>query len=377
MSVSSGEGMFRLVDRYSSMGNHRTGSVVDAETARWIADELSALGLTVEIESVPFEGWDCTASVIVGGRDVQHLAMPYEWTGSVDTDRVLVEELDAGFGGDASVIDGAIARAVDGGFHAAVLATRHPAGLLRGINRTLDRERGGVPVFLVAGREFEALQREDVRVIASAACRPASTTNLVGTNPAAMNRRGLMLTTPLTGWFGCAGERGTGLAVLLNLVERLVERRQLMVVLTGGHELGWFGAHRWVDAHTDESRRIDGIVHLGASLAAEEDGPNGRELSRSRLALSSLDEAALAPIIDPLGRIGLRVRPSSSLWIGEGEAWARLARPLLSITGAGAAFHTPEDVAESSTSAASLARVAEAVAAATAAFDTVTRAFDQ
>ena len=62
------------------------------------------------------------------------------------------------------------------------------------------------------------------------------------TEPAIINleaRNGLeavLITTPLTGWFGCAGEQGTGVAVLLDLVERFADR-PLLVLATGGHEL--------------------------------------------------------------------------------------------------------------------------------------------
>ena len=62
--------------------------------------------------------------------------------------------------------------------------------------------------------------------------------------------RRLVLTTPLNGWFGAAGERGAGITVLRHVAERLADR-PLTVVATGGHELGCLGAYAWVDRCTE------------------------------------------------------------------------------------------------------------------------------
>jgi hypothetical protein len=109
---------------------------------------------------------------------------------------------------------------------------------------------------------------------------------------------------------------------------------------------------------------IGAVVHLGASLAVEANGPSGRALINSRVAMTSLPPNVSAPIASVVESIGLALQSSCTRWACEGEAWSRLDRPLLSFTGAGPDFHTPNDTADRVTSPAALAYVSDAVAAA-------------
>lgn len=381
--------LFAIVEQYEEFGDHRTGTGPDHLTAAWMGDRLRAAGLVARVEAVPFDRWAYTSTLTVAGDAVDHLPVFYEWTGEVNTANVWVDEVDQRLGGDPGVIDRHVAAARARGAEAVILATKHPTGSLVAINRPIGRVSGGMPTVLVPGRELNRLRRGPVQLTACAELVPATTTNIVAVNAMnamnAMDGPRLVLTTPLTGWFGCAGERGTGIAVLLDLVARFAATRPLTVVCTGGHELGWFGADQIVDQIFDSIADgggerigpsladISSIVHLGASLAAEQDGANGRQLAPNRLALTSCSDRSMGQVRASLSSVGLSLTAESSFWVGEGEAWSRLAAPLLSVTGAGVAFHTPEDVAAAVTSPGALRRVADAVADATAAFDDLAR----
>jgi hypothetical protein len=65
--------------------------------------------------------------------------------------------------------------------------------------------------------------------------------------------------------------------------------------------------------------------------------------------------------------------PEPDAWLGEGEVWSELDLPMLSVTGAGPWFHTPEDTPSNSTSPESLAVCAAALGEAVEAFDTAAR----
>ena len=173
-----------------------------------------------------------------------------------------------------------------------------------------------------------------------------------------------MLTTPLNGWFGAAGERGTGIAVLRHVAERLADR-PLTVVATGGHELGYMGAYAWVDRCTEPPACV---AHIGASLAVETPVGGGRRLIDSRIAMTTLGESAARGAAAALDGAGITLRCDSDTWLGEGEAWSLLGVPVLSTTGAGPDFHTPSDTPERATSPRALATVADAVHRAVAAF---------
>lgn len=213
---------------------------------------------------------------------------------------------------------------------------------------------------LAAGCDLATLRDGTPTLSISGRIEAGETYNVVARNP--VPGTPLLLTTPLTGWFGCAGERGTGLAVLLHLVNELKDL-PLLVVLTGGHELGYFGAHRWVDECVD---RPQAIVHIGASIAVDEPVVDGerRKLTAMRLAMCSLGADRCAGIDQALAGAELAATVSTEHFIGEGEAWSRLGVPLLSTTGAGVDFHTPEDLAPRVTSPASLAAVGDAMSAA-------------
>jgi hypothetical protein len=361
--------LFKLVTDYEALGDHRTGSAVDMETADWFAEHLELAGMSVSRETVNFTGWHCDASVRIDRHEIACLPVPYEWQGTIDTDRVAVIDLDPGLGVDLSVINEPVARAREAGFEAAVCATRHPNGLLRAINRPVHATATNFPVFLVAGQHLATLTAGDVHVRASAEAMPSTTTNVFAHNGRSGNH--VLLTTPLTGWFACAGERGTGIAVLLDLVTRLVHERPLCVLATGGHELGYIGAEHWVAnqlrASDRRSEDVGCIVHIGASAAVEATVLDGRQLIETRRATTSLNAERSRVIANSLRLIGLELATSSSTWHGEAESLCRLQVPMLSLTGAGAEFHTPDDRAEAVTSPASLARVADAFYEATVA----------
>jgi Iap family predicted aminopeptidase len=355
--------LFELVCAYEALGLHRTGSKVDRATVNWLAEQLKICGFTVREDAVPFVGWESDVVLMVGGIETHCLAVPYEWEGLIDTTSVAVVDLDAGLGGDISVIAEPVRQARADGFDAVVFATRHPSGFLRAINRPLNAEATDFPVFLVGGGQLAALQSSVVHIRASAQTVAASTTNVVADNGGTGPR--LMLTTPLTGWFRCAGERGTGVAVLLDLVTRLSDDVAITVVATGGHELGCFGAHSFVDTWMQNGALHDSgitsIMHIGASVAVETRGPQGRLLIATRRSMTSVNESESMTLREALSPIGLALASSPTTWIGEAQAWQHFGLPLVSITGAGNHFHTPEDRAFDVTSPAALGTVADAI----------------
>src|SRR4029450_2643853 len=76
----------------------------------------------------------------------------------------------------------------------------------------------------------------------------------------------LVITTPLTGWFTCAGERGTGIAVALELARELGSSMPVVVIATTGHALENYGTRQQLEAGLGFAPRA--VIHIGASLAA-------------------------------------------------------------------------------------------------------------
>ena len=347
--------------QYAALGHHRSGTDRDAATTEWFVDLMSDLG-EVTSSVVGFERYDVAGELTAGGRLIDHLALYYEFTGEVDTSDVAVRLFDPLAGGFPGVADELIEETKRAGHEALVICTDHPGGDLVAINRDLAAGPSGLPTVLVAGRHYGTLASSAVRLRLRAELVPGNTANIELSNDQPGRR--LVLTTPLNGWFGAAGERGTGIAILRHVAERLTDCA-LTVVATGGHELGYMGAYAWVDRCTEPPACV---AHLGASLAVETAVGGSRRLIDSRIAMTTLGESAARGVAAALDYAGITLRCDSDSWLGEGEAWSLLGVPVLSTTGAGPDFHTPSDTSERATSPGALATVAEAVHRAVAAF---------
>jgi hypothetical protein len=292
-----GDRLFGLVEEHTAFGDHRTGSEADHATTGWVAQQLADRGLDVEVASYGFDRWQAHGDVTIDGESVEHLALHGEWEGAVPEGPVLAAGYSVGFGGEQS-FEGVAAAAQSSGYMSAVLATEHPHGSLVGVNRAPGEETG-FPIVLVPGREagrLEGVEGRSIRVSLTTETSPGTSANVIATN--GVVGRPLLLTTPMTGWFGCAGERGTGLAVMFDLVERLSDR-PLMVLSTAGHELQYDGVKRWV---ADRRLEATAVVHVGAAVGSElPDDAGRRALAPTRLAFcggstaTASVEEALAP----------------------------------------------------------------------------------
>ncbi|MEM8708154.1 MAG: hypothetical protein AAGE98_16950, partial [Actinomycetota bacterium] len=127
----------------------------------------------------------------------------------------------------------------------------------------------------------------------------------------------------------------------------------------GGHELDYLGVRQWV-ASTNERPRA--IVHVGASVAVDEATDAGdRRLIPTRLAMTDADGTTADRVADALAPAAFIFRPGTESWLGESEVFCDMGVPMLSFTGSGIDFHTPEDTASRATSPASLELTAAAI----------------
>src|SRR5262245_5513272 len=360
-----GARLYATVCEYTAIGaHHRTGTAEDARTLDWFEDRVRALGGTTERQPWSFDRYDAEWAVTVDGENVAALPLFYEGTGQIDSTRPLVASASAVPAGAFAEWPAIVSEARSAGAPVAVVATRSPVGQLVAPNRAPAPPGSGLPALLVAGALADRLPAACVHVRLAARVVEGGTGNVIGRIGAGADRDRILLTTPLSGWFRCAGERGTGIAVMLGVAERLAaEGVPLMINGNSGHELVDLGADRFADTRP-EARAI---VHFGASVAAgERDGDDLRLTDGVRIrGWLPGTGAALAAAFAPLGKVpqaipdAERTRPES--WVGEARAWCALGRPLLSMAGGFPLFHTPEDVPERATSPALLGRVHDAV----------------
>lgn len=83
----------------------------------------------------------------------------------------------------------------------------------------------------------------------------------------------LVLSTPRSGWFACAGERGPGLAIWLLLADWLVGADlgvNVVLFCSSGHERGHAGVGRFLAEGAPTTGRTALWFHLGANCAARD-----------------------------------------------------------------------------------------------------------
>ena len=354
--ATDGEALYGLVEEYTGFGDHRTGTTVDDETREWFADELAARGAAVDESAYEFVRFEGATQVTGGGRVLPSMPLWYSAEGIVDVDGLGVEPLEMLAGVWALDLDDRIAASAALGAPAVVLTT---GDRLVAHNREPMAPTPGPPVVLVG---LDGADPGPVAVSFAGLLEAARSATVLG-------RLGdgapVVVTTPLTGWFRCAGERGTGIAIALELAARLAERARVLVVGTTGHELGGLGVR---DALGRLGDRPGAVIHLGASLAAADRGDDGAlELSMLRRALVDADGPTRARVGEALEPAHLPVAPEGADWSaggGEGAMWRGPDVAVLSVQGSFGRFHSPDDLPDEVTTPDLLARVGDALVAA-------------
>jgi hypothetical protein len=162
----------------------------------------------------------------------------------------------------------------------------------------------------------------------------------------------IVVSTPQSGWFRCAGERGPGIALFLGLA-RWASRRpsgaSFLFVSTSGHELGGLGMRAFLKELAPPPDRVLCWIHLGAGIATyawEETstGPNRLQAPDSRRTLMSSPD--LVPLLTTTfaGLTGLT--PTVDRAVGEFEFLVKAGYRSFGIAAAHRFHHTPADSPE-------------------------------
>ena len=362
MGVSRlGTHLYEVVREYAAIGaHHRTGTPEDARTLDWFEDRVRALGATTERQPWVFDRYDAEWRVTLDGADIDALPLFYEATGELESTGPFTGAVSAVSAGAFSTWPTIVEQARSVGTPLAVIATLSPSGRLFVPNRTPARSGSGLAALLVAGDLADRLRTASIRARLSARIVPGRTSNVIARLGPGADRDRVLLTTPLSGWFRCAGERGTGIAVMLAVAERLAaEGVPLLLNGNSGHELVDIGAHRFAETKPV----VRGIFHFGASVAAgQREGDDLRLTEGVRIrAWAPGAHARLTSALAPLDKTPVMIddatRGNPDSWVGEARAWCRLDRPLISMAGGFPLFHTPEDVPDRATSPVLLERV--------------------
>jgi len=344
-----------VVAAYDRQGWHRTATTVDNESAEWLVAELNSRGVHGQVQAFPFRRVDANpCRVWAGDWETTGQAMPDgllpplgvtvtgTFADSPGPGRIALARMDQH--GQNSVLDkmrnepwDAIVAVIEG----------TPTGLTVR-NAWYYENPGGPPIVQVAAPAWEHLSAlksrgESINLECGAARADVTAANVVarvaGTQP---GLPAIVVLTPRSGWWHCAGERGGGIAAWLEVAREVRAaplKRDVVFLATTGHELNFLGIRRYLDYDPALAKAAMLWVHLGANVGAA-DSPTIVRAAEPGLidAVNAVDRESLGSAINPECQI--LSRPAGGEAMVVSEAGGRY----VSMVGKGfALFHSTED----------------------------------
>jgi hypothetical protein len=327
-----------LVAAYDNLGYHRTGLDTELKTGQLLCNAISNPGGKIEFHKFPYLHCASESSVRLDHHEINSIPLHYESANTVrNSSNVEIASVDTS---QAEIqvhteIQKIMERAKRNLRDAVVLATQCDSNSLHALNVT-PTLKNNLPVILVPGSEAYCLSSQAIAVESETFLSEKTGTNIVAHFGDHKLEDSLVITTPISGWFHCAGERGTGISVAINLAAYLGSGRPVSLVLTTGHELGYLGGFEFTSSL--EQGPV-GVIHIGSCVGA----CNSELITYTNLAADQY-RAIENIVTDITEKIISVARPlETTNWVGESECWARFGCPVLSIAGSNSLFHTPED----------------------------------
>jgi hypothetical protein len=374
----SGAKLYEDVIAYYNLGEHRTATEGDQRTSQWLIERLRAAGLKATFQSFSLRQFFVRQTrLTIADKSIRAFPLWFPRSTGPDpingTIAVLDKRAEQGslrgklalvkFPAEAaaatlkgSIQSRLIDEAAKAGASAVVAVTESATKEIVALNSPAGAEPWPIPVVLVGARDESALM---------AAARLNTKTSLLldgeddpdakAKNVIARVDRGkdlIVVSTPQSGWFRCAGERGPGIALFLGLA-RWASRRpsgaSFLLVSTSGHELGGLGMRAFLKELAPPPDRVVCWMHLGAGIATyawEETatGPNRLQEPDSRRTLMSSPD--LVPLLTTTfaGLAGLT--PTVGRAVGEFEFMLKAGYRSFGIAAAHRFHHTPADSPE-------------------------------
>lgn len=380
----SGKNLYSDVKAYANFGDHRTGSSADNATSEWILRGLRDAGVDASLQ--PFalnQFFPSKNELIVAGQPISIFPHWFPKSTVVTSESGLlshsiVASMKPFHQADLS---GAIAylspekaglwyqvnisslakQAANKGALALVVAIPHPSGeiYMRNAAEPWLQKPLPIPAAVIASGSHSLISQLILTghsaslTLSGSLDEKAQANNVIGRLE--RGKRWIVVSTPTSGWFQAAGERGGGVALFLGLARwlPLVEsNHSILFVANSGHELNYMGAHQSMNT-LPSAEQVDLWLHLGASIGARRwsESPDGLtpldRVHQYNLLFAhprwlSLAKSAFKEVPD------LKVESTAKLPAANGELVGFIDRgyPALGMVGNHRFFHTPRDLAD-------------------------------
>ncbi len=387
----AGAAMLQDVRSYDALGEHRTGTTTDNATSQWLMRRLREAGASPSLQAFPsplfvpsqhridlagasifaFPGWPVAPTPQGGVTAPLALHDAASITGKIAVIRLAYRP---GGSWAAPGFGDTVMAAVRRNAAAVIVITDGPTGDVIALNAVPSRFAWPIPVVIAGGRNGDDLVRAaasgaTARLVSTGTLtRGASATNVIAHRPG--RGKTIAVSTPKSGWFHCAGERGTGIALFLGLAGWLTRHTDadLLFACLSGHELDEIGAAHFLRTGAPAPQQTRVWFHIGANAAMQGLGvENGAVVARppsgpSRLATVSRDflPAAQRAFSSQAGYVSPSPIDTANA-VGDLSVFnAAGYETLVGLLGANPLFHTQLDRADVATTPAVLETVAGA-----------------
>jgi hypothetical protein len=350
------------VASYVRFGEHRVGTATERKTAAWLKSRLSALGYQAHTEAFPvrtiqhprgqlafgnekiglFPQWFPPVASL--GKSIAAPMVAHDAPGAGPAIHVMIKPVPLAPNWTGP-LDDMVRDAAAKGALALVMAFDDPSNDLFVANQHHMKPLP-IPVALLA--------KHNLATVAKAAGQQATFRldgklvdtkglNVIGAKPG----RGKMIvvSTPLTGWFHCGGERGPGIALWLRMAAFLgKQERPVLMLGTGSHEVGHLGMEYALVHNAPKPDEVALWLHFGASLAASRlDGLYGSKTQQYLVGTAKSAESAKAALLSAMPFYV----PGNKQTLGEaGQIIGAGHESFVGLSGIFPTFHTPLDKSE-------------------------------
>lgn len=287
------------LSRYIGFGNKQSGSPDDQACGVWLEQELATHGFATERQqfSVPwfeteqadFTSGEARASVwpqpIVRTTSAEGLTAPLVRVDAAGrAARPLqgaIALVDLPFGRWSAMNWPEVKTPVDAAFAsgaaACVIVTSGPTGKVIALNTDGRAPLYGGPIALLAPEDAvpffaAASEGREARLTLTGQGGRREAFNLVGRLDRG-HGKWVVVSTPRSGWFTCAGERGGGIAAWLHIARwaaKALPGHDLAFVCNSGHEYLFLGAKELIHRAAPRPQETAFWLHLGANVAARD-----------------------------------------------------------------------------------------------------------
>jgi hypothetical protein len=386
-----GDAMQREVVEYDSLGEHRVASAADDATTQWLSRKLTDAGLTVTRQPFSYPLYSPAVSQIaLGGTRIDTFpAWPPVMTEGNGLKAPLVPSSAADVSGKIALIDfpygpgaawsarglgGDMMAALGRGAVACVVITEGPTGGVMALNAEPEKFTWPKPVVIAAGKDKSALMAaanagQVVLLVNTGQVKAdAVAENVVAKRPG--TGKTVVVTTPKSGWFHCAGERGTGIALFLETARFLARQTDfdLLFGCSSGHEINYMGSHLFLEKYAPPASDVRLWLHIGANAAVQATDMSGGAIrflgtpGPAQLTVSDRLAQDAATAFQGLPGYDKPIVFSEKTALGELEVFQRGGyTSVIGMLGAWPLFHTRADRADVATTPAVLEAVGGAL----------------